>query len=106
MDIASVLIFSGYGPVYRHKNSSINLWESVHLKFPYAQQLPQKKSDEERVFIFYRSYGSNGQIPPQKALPPAPLKDEQTFIGLQDHRSSELALNHEKFRAIKKKLRW
>ena len=65
-----------------------------------------KKSDEERVFIFYRSYGSNGQIPPDKALPPAPLKDEQTFIGLQDHRSSELALNHEKFRAIKKKLRW
>ena len=29
-----------------------------------------------------------------------PIKNEQTIIGLQDHRSSELVLHHEKFRAI------
>ena len=32
MDIASVLIFFWHsGPVYRHKNSSVNLWDSVHI---------------------------------------------------------------------------
>ena len=34
---------------------------------------------------------------------PRPINNERTFIGLQDHRSSELALDHEKSRAIKKK---
>ena len=43
---------------------------------------------------------------PTKSPPPCPIKNEQTFIELQDHRSSELALDHEKLRAIKKKLRW
>ena len=37
MDIALFLIFfSGYGPVYHDKNSSINLWDSVHLNNWYS----------------------------------------------------------------------
>ena len=41
--------------------------------------------------------------PTKTPPPPCPINNEQTFIGLQDHRSSELALDHEKSRAIKKK---
>ena len=33
---------------------------------------------------------------PTRQSPPPPINNEQTFIGLQDHRSSELALDHEK----------
>ena len=42
---------------------------------------------------------------PARQSPPHPIKNEQNFIGLQDHRSSELALDHENFKAIKKKLK-
>ena len=70
MDIASVLIFSGYGPVYRHKNSPINLWESVHLKFPYAQQLPQKNRMKRGSSY---SSGAMGQMVKSHPKKPSPL---------------------------------
>jgi len=47
--------------------------------------------------------GATGQIPPDKASPPPPHKKKNR--PLLGYRSSELALDHEKFKAIKKKLR-
>ena len=56
-----------------------------------------KNSDEERVFMFFWSYPSNPILPP-------PLLNNKMNRILLGYRSSERALDHEKFRAIKKKL--
>ena len=63
---------------------------------------PPKKPAEERVFIFYRRYPSNPiQQTPPPPPPPPPHKMNRLLSG---YRISERALDHEKFRAIKKKL--
>ena len=56
-----------------------------------------KNSDEERVFMFFWSYPSNPILPLH-------LLNNKMYRILLGYRSSERALDHEKFRAIKKKL--